>query len=115
MKSAEVAGRVLDSNPEHARWTFRWEDAAAVDGKFDWRDTASCSLRCSRELFNLLDRNIAEEFERQVKILFTTPARANFGKFDTKTVDVIFDMPANVAREFDGDEHPPGLFGKARH
>ena len=86
-------------------WQAAWgKCAAAAYDDFKWSDCLSGSFDGVRKRGNSIDGNVAEEFEREVQVVFAAPARAHVGKFSAQRSDVLSREQANVARQFDGNE-----------
>ena len=51
-----------------------------------------------RECRNVCDRNVAEELQSEMQVLFADPACANFGKLAAKLLAVFDNARAQIAR-----------------
>jgi hypothetical protein len=115
LERGEAARLVRDAEPEHARRPPRRERARP--GEFDGERADPRRRPPGRvgELFDARRFDVAEELQRQVKLLGPLPARADVRKRLAQFQDVFADKLSHVRAQLDRTEDPQRFVRHGSH
>jgi hypothetical protein len=83
-KPGQIAARIVNPNPKHARRTHIWENPNAFRRHAQWFEIPAGGPRGIDKLRGLIRTDVPKEPDGKMKLLAASPARRTFGKGATQ-------------------------------
>src|SRR5215213_2724488 len=113
--AGEASRSVNYAEPEHARLSVRGERARPLHRQLKRFETRGRARGGARQSLDARGLHVAEELERDVKLLGLLPRRAHARKLRAKSAHAFAHARAQLVGQLDRAEDSQGVWGFVRH